>query len=61
MKTFLFLLGLFLAAMACVAGRSAYRHGWDYIELGIAGLFLVGSIVVLRACGRMYDSPRPPA
>lgn len=60
MKTnLLFLLGLGLLAMAFVAGRSAYRHGWDVIELGISAAFLAGAIAVMRAGGRAMDGPKP--
>lgn len=60
MKTLLYLFGLFLAAMAFVAVRSASRHDWDVIELAIGAAFLVGSVAVLRAVGRRIDSTQPP-
>jgi hypothetical protein len=61
MKTnLLFLLGLGLAAMAAVAAHSAWKHGWDLIELVIAVGLLAGSVAVLRAGGRAMDSTKPP-
>ncbi|MBC9726611.1 hypothetical protein [Streptomyces sp. TRM68367] len=61
MKTLLFLLGLFLAAMALVAFRSASRHDWDVIELGTGAAFLAGSVGVLWKTGKLYDSAKPGA
>lgn len=59
MKTnLLFLLGLGLLAMAFVAGRSAYEHGWDAVELAISAAFLAGAIGAMRAGGRAMDSPK---
>jgi hypothetical protein len=60
MKNLLFLLGLGLAAMAFVAARSAYRDGWDPIQLGIAAALMVGSVAVLWKAGKLYDA-KPPA
>jgi hypothetical protein len=61
MRNVLFLVGLLLFALACVAARSAYMHGWDIFELLIAGGFLAGSVAVLRKAGRLVDSTKPPA
>lgn len=62
MKTLLlYVLGLFLAAMAFTAARSAVSHDWDVIELGIAAAFLAGAIGALRAGARVMDSTKPPA
>lgn len=61
MKNALFLLGLGLAAMAFVAGRSAYAHDWDVIELLLSAAFAAGSVAVLRAAGKRMDSTKPPA
>lgn len=61
MTNLLLLVGLVLAALAFVAARSAYSHGWDVLELLIAAGFLAGSVAVLRRAGRLMDSTKPPA
>jgi hypothetical protein len=61
MKTALYLLGLFLAAMAFVAMRSASQHDWDVVELLLGAALLAGAVAVLRKTGKLYDSTKPPA
>lgn len=61
MKNLLFLVGLFLAAMAFVAIRSAVTGGWDVFGLLIGAAFAAGSVAVLLKAGRLYDSTKPPA
>ena len=56
--TFLYVLGLFLALMAFTAGRSAASHGWDFIELGIAALFLFGAISAFKAGAKILDGSK---